>query len=145
MNLSRTNDRFTREFYENPSEFLYGWVLGRQAYHCAFEVLHAYPVLNLDFDGRSVLVAYDSESTAVQMLSRQVEGRKLRFEAEGKHLMRDQETGSVWNRNTGVAIEGPLKGMHLAHEVGMISYQRAWDVFYPDSRAVTHLDRVTER
>ena len=145
LNLSRTKDRFTRAFYEDLSAFVYGWVLGRQAYHCGFEVLQAHPVLNLDFDGWSVLVTYDPESTAVQMLNRQVEGRKFFFEAEGKHLMRDQETGSVWNRNTGVALEGPLKGRHLAHEIGMMSYKRAWDVFHADSRAVTHLDMVSEK
>lgn len=142
LNLSRTKDRFTRKFYEDLSEFVYGWMLGRQVYHCAFEVLQAHPVLNLDFDGWPVLVTYDQESTAVQMLNRQVEGRKLRFEAEGKHRMRDRETNSVWNRNTGVALEGPLRGRRLAHEIGLMSYKRAWDVFHPDSREVTPPDRV---
>jgi len=145
LNMSRKKDRFTREFYKDFSEFVYGWMLGRQAYHCTFEVLQAHPILNLDFDGWPVLVTYDPESTGVQMLNRQVENRKLRFEAEGKHLMRDRETGSVWNRNTGMALEGPLRGKHLEHEIGMMSYKKAWDVFHPDSRAVTQKDRVGEK
>ena len=142
LNLSRTKDWFSNEFYLNAADFVYGWQIGRQAYHCALGILQEDPVLNLDFDGWPVLVTHDPEGTGIQMLNRKVGDRTLLFDAKGKHLICDRETGSTWNRNTGVALEGPMKGEQLAHEIGMISYRKAWNVFHPDSRAVAHTDQV---
>ncbi len=142
LNLSRTKDWFSDKFYMNPEYFVYGWRVGRQVYHSTLPVLQEHPVLNLDLDGWSVVVTHDPGGTGIQILNRQVGERKLLFDAEGQHLMRDRETGSTWGRNTGEALEGPLKGSHLRHEIGMISYKKAWDVFHPDSKAVTHQDQA---
>ena len=121
LDLSRTKDGFTKEFYGDPAEFVYGWALGRQAYHCPFDVLQEHPVLNLSFDGWPVLITFDPASTSAQMLNRQIDNRELLFVAEDINRMRDKQTDSVWNRTTGVALEGPLKGRRLPHEIGMMS------------------------
>ena len=57
------------------------------------------------------------------------------FADEGENL-RDTETGSIWSRRTGVAVDGPLKGTSLENQVGIVSYARAWKTFHPDSQPV---------
>lgn len=52
------------------------------------------------------------------MWGRSVDGQVLRFRLAGinnqNFLMRDEETGSVWQQVTGEAIAGPLRGKRLA-------------------------------
>jgi hypothetical protein len=54
-----------------------------------------------------------------------------------KGHVRDDQTGSIWNRATGIAVEGPLTGKRLEPHVGIMSYSRAWLTFHPESKEVT--------
>lgn len=142
LNLRRTADAYTVDFYRNPINFVFGWTSSFQAYSISFDILLEHPVLNLTIDGWPVVVTFTPESTAAHLLSRQVEDRELYFVAEGTDLMRDKQTGSVWNRNTGLALEGQFTGKSLQHQPAIVSYTAAWQVFYPDNTTLTHADDV---
>lgn len=136
LNLSRIDRQFTREIYDEPALFVYGWSLGLQRYHCPLYTLAANRVLNLQLGGNALLLTYEVESTEPHLFSREVEGRVLTFEPDGESQMRDEQTNSSWNLRTGEATAGRLKGKQLERKFGMLSYRQAWLTFYPKSRSV---------
>jgi hypothetical protein len=142
LNLKRTDSAYTADFYANPDRFVFGWVSVPNSYSVAFDVLLEHPILNLEIDGWHVLVTYDTKSTAAHLFSREVDGEELYFTLSGENLMRDEQTGSIWNRNTGLAMEGSLKGKSLEHQAAIVSYAGAWEFFHPDNIVITHVDDV---
>jgi len=142
LNLRRTDKAYTADFYRNPAQFVFGWTSGAQSYSVSFDVLLEHPVLNLEIDGRPVVVTFDAESTAAHLFSRRIEDREFYFVSAEENLMRDEQTVSTWNQNTGLALEGPLNGKSLEHQPGIVSYTAAWQVFHPDSKTITHADDV---
>lgn len=80
-----------------------------------------------------------------------VDGQRLHFRLaginNGNALLRDEETGSVWQQSTGEAIYGPKKGTHLkmihSDEMSFAlwkSEQPEGDVLKPDARWVKEYD-----
>ena len=51
--------------------------------------------------------------------------------------MQDVETGSTWQMDRGVAVEGPLKGRALRSVPYIPAFDIAWRDFYPDSEWYT--------
>ena len=48
-------------------------------------------------------------------------------------VVRDEETGSTWQMDRGVAADGPLKGQALRSVPYIPAFPDAWRDFYPDS------------
>lgn len=46
-------------------------------------------------------------------------------------LMRDQESGSLWNGLTGEALEGPRKGVRLAQVPATTAFWLGWKDYHP--------------
>jgi hypothetical protein len=98
----------------------------------------AYPVPALwragavqdDFGGIPVLAVYNGASVGVDLYSRRVGRRVLRFRRAGRFLV-DRETGSRWSPATGRAVAGPLRDLTLARLPAVTSYWFAWRDFYP--------------
>jgi len=82
-----------------------------------------------------MLVVFDPEGTATRVFRRKLDDQVLTFSADSTDRLKDDQTGSVWNRS-GVAIEGPLKGKSLEQQVSIPSFRRAWQNFHPDSHLV---------
>ena len=59
-------------------------------------------------------------------------GVTLTFQVEGQALV-DVETGSRWDPNRGMAIDGPLNGEILQPVPSLSSFDWAWKDFYPES------------
>ncbi len=135
LNLSRTHQGFTKDFYKDPAAWVYGWSVGRNQYHAGMEALAKDPVWNVETGGDTLLVVFDPTSTLAQLYSRRVRSRTLSFSAAGDGRMKDSETGSIWEMSTGSAVSGTLKGNRLEQRLGMLSYRRAWNDFYPKSQA----------
>ncbi len=146
LNMPRSSRRFVREFYQRPEDFVFGVVIDGRARHVSFPVLLQNPVLNFQQQGSGFLVTFASRSTAAQLFERSLDGRTLTFlsmpdgaTTDGDRengRMTDEQTGTVWDRATGVAVDGPLKGRSLKQRVGMPAYAAAWKVFHPESREV---------
>lgn len=64
------------------------------------------------------------------MYAAKVQGRRLTFEVAGvwrrNMLMRDRETGTIWQHATGEALMGPLKGETLTPLGGSVATWGAW-------------------
>jgi hypothetical protein len=66
------------------------------------------------------------------LFSRVVDGQTLTFTADESGLIRDDQTGSVWNA-FGTATEGELKGSQLQQLVGAPHFWFAWAAFQPET------------
>jgi Protein of unknown function (DUF3179) len=109
---------------------VYGLVLGGRAKAYPVPALWRAGVLNDVFAGTPILAVYDAASVAVDLFSRRVGDRGLRFRRAG-NLLVDAETGSRWSPLTGRAVAGPLRDLALARLPAVTSYWFAWRDFYP--------------
>ena len=88
-----------------------------------------------------VVVFVNEETGAIDVYLRRVVGslvsseveapEQLTFERDESGAIRDIETGSVWNIQRGLAIEGPLRGAALQSLPYTSAFDWAWEDFYP--------------
>ena len=84
-----------------------------------FRDLRAQPLVNDRFNKTDLLVYYSRKQGTATAWNRELDGRTLTFRVTGqrgaraKRLLRDDQTGSLWNWLTGTAESGPLKGKRL--------------------------------
>ena len=107
-------------------------------------------VINDSFEGRDLVLALKMEQHATAfhdlavilnesngapaVFDRSLDGRTLTFDpADGPLLMTDRETGSSWDKTTGWAVGGTLKGKQLQQVPFFVSFWFAWTDFYPES------------
>ncbi len=69
------------------------------------------------------------------VFDRRLDGRTLRFTADGDGKFRDRETGSTWNI-LGRAIAGPLTGKQLTEIIHGNHFWFAWGAFKPETRII---------
>ncbi|MBM3272313.1 DUF3179 domain-containing protein [Candidatus Kaiserbacteria bacterium] len=136
LNLSRSSKDYGAEFYTKPERFAYGFVVDGKHFHATFATLRESPVQNLTLNGQRLLLTFDPESTAARLFSRRLDDRVLAFVAADNGLIRDEQTGSMWNRTRGIAVAGPLKGKQLDHEPAIITLTRKWTLFHEDSTEI---------
>lgn len=132
LNLSRTVQAYTKDFYQRPEAFLFGIVLDGQPRAYGLAVLQQHPVVQDEIADTPVLVWFDPASVSAQMYRRQLGDQVLTFRASGGRL-EDEQTGSTWDGRTGRAIAGPAKGKRLEALPVIMSFRKAWKVFHPDS------------
>ncbi len=133
-----------------PTERILGVEIGDSVIAYPFSLLRREGVVNTEIDGEPVVVfwksgtrsALDEEVIAdshdpgsAAAFSRRVDGRLLRFEAEGD-VFRDAETGSLWTL-LGVAIDGPLAGTRLETVNAENGLWFAWAAFRPTTEIYT--------
>ncbi len=86
---------------------------------------------------KPLVVTFSPESESGQVLSSMVGGVALTFEfleiRNGIVYMIDEETGSLWNGVTGVAIEGANAGKKLEPIPFSRSFWFGWFNFFPDT------------
>ena len=119
-------------------EFVLGLELGGEARAYSFQRLEAEPLVNDEFQGRTVLVAFDPGSETGVVYDREVEGRVLTFQLEDgmagrPAMMVDEETGTRWVAITGEAVEGKLADARLERVPSHYSFWFAWKDFYPET------------
>lgn len=86
---------------------------------------HAYPIRAIGYHhivndmvgGQPVAATYCTLCHTGIIWKRVIDGQVLTFRLtgirNGNALLRDEETGTIWQQSTGVAVYGPLKGRHL--------------------------------
>ncbi len=110
-----------------------------------FDELNRAGIINDHLAGREILVTYCEGSGVV--FERVLKGEALKFSlATGSgekgtaacRIMKDEKTGSRWQRLTGLAVEGPLKGEKLRQIVSTLVFWFGWKDYYPESRIYRH-------
>jgi hypothetical protein len=87
-------------------------------------------VVNSEIAELPILLVAGTETGAVTVWNRSVEGQVLTFTRQGDQLM-DEETQSVWNPDTGVAESGTMQGTTLTVADVWICDWRGWLDAYP--------------
>ena len=123
-------------FYRQPEKFVLGIVVHGHAHHTSFAVLKKTPLMNVRAQRTDLLITFDPDSTGAQVFERSLNGKTLTFTPRPDHRMQDDQTGTIWESRSGVAIEGPLKGKSLRQSVSMPAYASAWSEFHPESKAL---------
>jgi hypothetical protein len=131
--LSRTSREFVRDFHDKPGRFVLGLRTLTEARAYSFDILRRRPVVNDKFDGEPVVLVYRPESAGGRAFVREVNGETLEFALSGTGALEDQKTGSRWNPETGTCEEGKWKGQQLREIPAIVSFEKAWKVFYPES------------
>ena len=101
-----------------------------------FSALDETPVVNDVFQGVPLLVAFHRQSATGAVFSPVVDGQRLTFQevAEpGEFLIRDAETGTLWDGLSGVARKGPLAGAALERVASHYEFWFAWKDYRPDA------------
>ena len=115
-------------------EFVVGVEQGGEAVAYPFGVLNEIPVVNDQVGDQPVLVVFNADTGTGVVFDRQVNGQTLTFSlAEGRTLT-DEETGTLWDGLTGLALEGPLAGETLTRLKSTASFWFGWKDWYPDTR-----------
>ena len=110
--------------------------LGETQAAYSLERLRKEPILNDVLGGKPVLVLLDPSGESGRAFSRRAKGKILTFESAGGdnfNLLRDKETGSLWEPSTGEAVQGPRKGSRLEPLVSLRAYWFAWRTFFPST------------
>lgn len=91
-------------------------------------------VLNDTFEGVDIVLTLDANTGSTGVFSSDLDGMGLTFsQGPGPVEMTDAETGSVWSKLSGAALEGPLKGKRLVPYPKFDSFWFAWTDFYPNT------------
>lgn len=79
-----------------------------------YEMVMPRHILNDTFIGKPLLVSFCAACRSTMLYNAVVDGQRLTFEVLGVHrrnmIIRDTQTGTVWQQGTGEAMYGKLKG-----------------------------------
>ncbi len=134
--MPRRIRQYVEEYYDKPEDFVFGFVINGHAHHASFAMLQNNPVLNLQLQDIDLLVTFDPRCTGAQVFERSLDGKTLAFTSTANRRMKDDQTDTVWDRDSGIAVEGSLKGKSLKQRVGMPAFATAWKAFHPESQKV---------
>lgn len=118
-------------------EYVLGLMAEGQAKAYPFGVLSKERVVNDSFAGQELLVVFEPESAAAKAYARRIDGELLSFSPvagrDSEVLVRDQESGSLWNGLTGEALGGPRKGVLLSQVPATTAFWFGWKDYHPST------------
>jgi hypothetical protein len=126
--VSNSDDRLGNK------EFVIGVEVDQQAVAYPFSVLNTEPVISDEIAGTEIVVAFDADAAAGAVWERTLEeGQVLDFVELRGVLMRDTQTGSLWDGLTGTALEGEYAGEVLKPVANTQVFWFAWVDFHPET------------
>ncbi|MBN8619356.1 MAG: DUF3179 domain-containing protein [Anaerolineae bacterium] len=130
-----------------PTDRVLAGLIGGEAIAYPFETLSEVKVINDTVGGLEVVVVWQAGATSAldrssiddsrdvgmaALYNRELDGRVLTFSADASGMMRDEQTGSVWNV-FGRATSGELSGAQLRQEMAFPHFWFAWAAFRPET------------
>jgi hypothetical protein len=124
-----------------PDDFVIGIALQSSATAYYFDLAAGRRVTNDRIGKHPMAVFADPDSRDIKAYLRRVATdlpgdpapAELVFEIDGQGLVKDVQSGSVWDTTRGVAIGGPLKGTVLQQIPYVTAFDWAWLDFFPNS------------
>jgi hypothetical protein len=124
---------------KNPDERLAGKTLvvgvraGEGTAAVPVDVLHDTPFLQATIGVVPAVIVRTTTRNAVSY-DRRIDGEEVGFERLSDGRLRDGRTGSIWDAESGRAIDGSLAGRELNRLVSRKVYWFIWAAFNPGSR-----------
>jgi hypothetical protein len=114
-------------------DYVIGVTLGDAAIAFPYKRAEEAGIINDAVGPYPVVVHVDPAKHRVHVYLRRVDDRVLTFVQRGA-LVLDQETGSTWAMERGLAVDGPLQGQVLRVAPYIPAFPEAWRDFYPHSQ-----------
>jgi hypothetical protein len=115
-------------------ELVVGLRVGDEKRAYPLALLREIDIVNDELSGLPIVLIYDEELLTVFVYERIIKDTERTFVLESTPgLMRDQEPGSLWDVQTGLATEGPLAGTRLIRLSAPLVFWFAWSDIYPDT------------
>ena len=111
-------------------EFVIGVEQNGEAVAYPYSVLNDQPVVNHEAGGVPLLVIFEAETGSGVVYKRELYGQTLTFQSVDGLVLQDEETGSTWDGQSGVAQSGPLAGKSLERLKSTRSFWFGWKDFY---------------
>jgi hypothetical protein len=112
--------------------FVVGVELDNASIAYPFTALSSETTVNDVVDGTPLLVVFDPDNSTNAVFDRTVNGQTLTF-VETNGELRDEETGTVWDRLTGVGLVGENAGIQLTQVKSVAVFWFGWKDFHPDT------------
>ena len=121
-----------------PNELVLGLEIDGQSKAYPMKTLSQLGVINDSLAGVNLLMTIAPPSELGMMFNRNLDGRTLFFESvleldDGMALMKDLDTGTMWETLTGRAIRGALSGSELERMNPEYSFWFAWSQLHPQT------------
>lgn len=111
-----------------------GVVAGERARAYPLELVQTAGIINDELGPLSLLLVYDDTLQTVLLYQRRVGEQTLTFtRSPERDILRDRETGSLWNVRSGRAVTGPLAGAHLSRLTSPLVFWFAWSAIHPET------------
>lgn len=114
-----------------PDDLVLGLEAGGQVCAYPLSLLAAHLLVNDHLGEKPVLLAYSAACHSAAVYSANSRGTRLTFEVAGIYrrdlILRDLQTGTIWQQATGEALIGPRKGTHLELLNGVLTSWAAWE------------------
>ena len=118
----------------SPKQLVLGLIGESSQKAYAHADLESAQVVNDVFEGAEIVVVLDGASRSVGAFARRVGDRMLTFEeGGGGGEMVDAESGSTWNKLTGMAVAGELEGERLEPYPSFNAFWFGWNDYYPET------------
>ena len=137
LRMTRKSFDYQRFAFSEPSSFVIGIKVGQIVKAYTFAYLSENPIVQEVLAETPIVLAFDPISTRAFVFERALNDETITFEAaysEGSLV--DQKTGSRWDPWSGEATSGERKGETLSARYGIISFRKAWALFYPGTEIV---------
>lgn len=120
-------------------EMIVGVELGGDAVAVPIAALESKQVAEIEVGGEPVVIFYATEDGTPAVYRATVDRRRLTFRVvkrNGRTLVEDIATRSLWELLEGRAVAGPLQGRQLERVAYLHSYWYAWSAYRPHTRLV---------
>ncbi len=129
----------TKMLTDETDRFGFGLVYGGKSRLWKFDDLLHQPVLNDELGSLALAIYFDPTTQTPVAWARKTSASKgdsgvvrLTFRATEQGVQ-DIETQSTWDMRAGVASDGPLEGTSLTAVPAIVTFNRAWLRFHPES------------
>jgi hypothetical protein len=122
---------------DSPQQAVLGLEIAGEACAWPLDLLRKHQIVLDHLADKPLVLTACAASRLVRVFSAEVRGQSLTFEMAGffrrNLLLRDRETGSIWQQSTGEALLGPLAGARLVPlPAAQISWS-AWQALNPQT------------
>lgn len=117
-----------------PKELVIGIRVGDQARAYSASAIAQLGIIQEGLADLSYLLVYDPETQSVFIYARQIQDQLLTFQYDqDAGTLIDDQTGSLWDIQTGAAISGEYAGRTLESIDAMLAFWFAWSDFFPET------------
>ena len=98
-----------------------------------YDFLNKRRVTNDNWQNEDIAIFFDTKNVKGKIFKRRFKDQLLTFEfVDG--ILKDKETSTSWNIDTGEGIDGKFNGEFLTPIPAIPSYRKSWMQFYPKSK-----------